>query len=323
MVFGRFVKQILPLGIALTLSISAAAAQDTAACETPTLNVVATTGMVADIVRNVGQACVMVTQLMGPGVDPHLYRASEGDVLTLLDADVVFYSGLHLEARLAEIFERMNGMIPTVAVGERVPEEERLTETSYNQTDPHAWMDVELWAYTVDAIRDELIALDAANEAFYSANAEAYHEELATLDAYVQEQIDRIPEEQRVLVTAHDAFQYFGHGYGIEVFAPQGITTATEAGVNDIRRTIDLLVTRNIPAVFVESSVPPDIVEAIVAGAEAQGHEVTIGGNLFSDAMGDDGTVEGTYIGMIRHNVDTIVGALLGQTAEATPEAEA
>jgi manganese/zinc/iron transport system substrate-binding protein len=319
--FSRLTRLITPF--ALALGVGTAAAQATTPCDTPAINAVATTGMVADIVRNVGQDCVQVTQLMGPGVDPHLYRASEGDVLTLLDADVVFYSGLHLEARLAEIFERMNGLIPTVAVGERIPEEERLTEPVYNQTDPHAWMNVALWAYTIDAIHDELVALDPANEAFYSANAEAYHEQLAELDAYVQEQIDRIPEEQRVLVTAHDAFQYFGHGYNIEVFAPQGITTATEAGVNDIRRTIELLVTRNIPAVFVESSVPPDIVEAIVAGAEAQGHEVSIGGNLFSDAMGNDGTVEGTYIGMIRHNVDTIVSALLGQMAEATPEAEA
>lgn len=304
----------------LVLPFGQSAAQDATGCEAPVVHPVATIGMVADVVRHVGGGCVEVTQLMGPGVDPHLYRASEGDVLTLLDSDLVFYSGLHLEARLAEIFERMgeSGIKTAIAVADDIPPERRLNDPQYNQADPHAWMDVELWSYTVGAARDGLSAHDPAHADYYAANADAYLAELAALDAYIHEQIQRVPEQQRVLVTAHDAFQYFGHGYAIEVFAPQGITTATEAGVNDIRRTIELLVSRGIPAVFVESSVPPDIVEAIIAGAAAQGHEVRIGGELFSDAMGANGTPEGTYIGMIRHNVDTIVSALVGATeAEA------
>lgn len=311
----------LIVALTLALTVPVASAQDAAGCEAPALRPLATIGMVADVVRNVGGSCVEVTQLMGPGVDPHLYRASEGDVLDLLDADIIFYSGLHLEARLAEIFDRMaeSNIKLAVAVADRVPEDRRLNDPAYNQTDPHVWMDVELWAYTVDAIRDGLTALDPEHGDYYAANAGAYLDQLAELDAYVQEQVQRVPEQQRVLVTAHDAFQYFGHGYEIEVFAPQGINTASEAGVTDIRRTIELLVSRNIPAVFVESSVPPDIVEAIIAGAAAQGHQVRIGGELFSDAMGDEGTPEGTYIGMIRHNVDTVVSALLGETqAEAS-----
>ena len=293
-----------------------------AACESVVIHAIATVGMVADVVRNVGGSCVEVTAMMGPGVDPHLYRASEGDVLRLLNADIIFYSGLHLEARLAELFEEMTSVKTTVPVANAIPEENRLRDPNFDQIDPHVWMDAELWSYTAGSTRDALTTYDPAHAAYYSANADAYLEQLEELDAYIHEQIERIPEEQRVLVTAHDAFQYFGQGYGVEVFAPQGITTATEAGVNDIRRTIELLVSRNIPAVFVESSVPPDILEAIVAGAEAQGQEISIGGQLFSDAMGEDGTPEGTYIGMIRHNVDTIVAALTGEAA-ATPEAGA
>ena len=320
------VRRIVSILVALVLLIAggqAATAQETPqACEAVSVHAVTTVGMVADVVKNVGGSCVEITQLMGPGVDPHLYRASEGDVLRLLNADIVFYSGLHLEARLAELFVEMQPIKTTVPVAEAIPEEMRLRDPNFNQLDPHVWMNVALWAYTVGSTRDALIAYDPAHEDYYTANAEAYLLQLEELDAYVREQIERIPEQQRVLVTAHDAFQYFGQGYGIEVFAPQGITTATEAGVNDIRRTIELLVSRNIPAVFVESSVPPDIVEAIVAGAEALGQHISIGGQLFSDAMGADGTPEGTYIGMIRHNVDTIVAALTGAAA-ATSEAGA
>jgi manganese/zinc/iron transport system substrate-binding protein len=173
-------------------------------------------------------------------------------------------------------------------------------------------MDVELWMYATGTVRDALIELDPTSSELYRANADAYLVELEKLDRYAQEQINRVPQQQRVLITAHDAFQYFSRAYNIEVFAPQGITTESEAGVEDIRRTIGLAVSRNIPAIFVESSVPPDIVEAIIEGAEARGHTITIGGSLYSDAMGSPGTPEGTYIGMIRHNVDTIVAALLG-----------
>lgn len=280
------------------------------------INVVTTIGMIADVVRNVGGEHVNVTQLMGAGVDPHLYTATENDVATLTNAQIIFYGGLHLEARMTDIFEQIGKSKPVIAVGEAVPEDRVLSAAGSEFPDPHIWMDVELWSLVTEKIAEELGKFDPDNAATYEANATAYRAQLDETDQYAQDQINRVPAEQRVLVTAHDAFQYFGHAYGIDVFAPQGITTAAEAGVEDIRRTIQVIVDRQVPAIFVESSVPPDIVEAIVAGAEAQGQTVVIGGSLFSDAMGSPGTPEGTYIGMIRHNVDTIVSALLGLPAE-------
>ncbi|RME57086.1 MAG: manganese transporter [Caldilineae bacterium] len=276
------------------------------------IQVVTTIGMLTDVVRNIGGDHVMVNGLMGPGVDPHLYRASESDVTKLLNADMVFYNGLFLEARMEEIFHQMARNRPAVPVAERaIPVEKRLASTQYaDQYDPHVWMDVKLWREVAQVIRDELMAFDPAHADAYQANAEAYLAQLDELEAWAQEQVQTVPAELRVLVTAHDAFHYFGQGYGFEVFAPQGISTASEAGVEDIRRTIDVVVTRDIPAIFVETSVPPDVVEAIVEGARARGHEVVIGGQLFSDAMGEEGTPEGTYIGMIRHNVQTITDAL-------------
>ncbi|MBL8164786.1 MAG: zinc ABC transporter substrate-binding protein [Anaerolineae bacterium] len=280
------------------------------------INVVATTGMIADVVQNVGGERVNVTQLMGPGVDPHLYSATESDVTTLTDAQMIFYNGLNLEARLTEIFEQIGQNKPVIAVGAALPADRVVNEVGRDITDPHVWMDVELWSLVAQEIADELAAFDAANASLYQANATAYREQLAELDQYAQDQINRVPTEQRVLVTAHDAFHYFSRAYGIEVFAPQGITTAAEAGVEDIRRIIEIVVQRKIPAIFVETSVPPDVIEAIIAGAEAQGQTVSVGGSLFSDAMGEAGTPEGSYIGMIRHNIDTIVTALLGLPSE-------
>jgi manganese/zinc/iron transport system substrate-binding protein len=281
------------------------------------INVVATTGMIADIIHNVGGEHVEIHQLMGAGVDPHLYRATDNDVDLLIDAEIIFYNGLNLEARLTDIFEQIGEDRPVVAVAENIPEEQLLKSPRYEDApDPHVWMDVELWMIATEAARDALVEFDPANEADYTANAETYLEELTELDTYVQEQIESVPEEQRVLVTAHDAFQYYGQAYGIEVYAPQGISTETEAGIADIRRMIDLIKERQIPAIFVETSVPPDVVEAIIAGVEDAGQTVSIGGSLYSDAMGEPETEEGTYIGMIRHNTDTIVSALLGETAE-------
>jgi manganese/zinc/iron transport system substrate-binding protein len=275
--------------------------------------VLATTGMIADVVKNVGGEHVDVIQLMGAGVDPHLYTARESDVVALVRADIIFYNGIHLEARMAEVFERISDSRLTVAVGGAVPEHRLLHAEGFPEGDPHIWMDVELWMRVTERIRDTLVEFDPAHADAYAANAEAYLAELQDLDDYIHAQMARVPERQRVLVTAHDAFQYYGHAYGIEVFAPQGITTQAEAGVEDIRRTIDLLAERDIPAIFVETSVPPDVIEAIIEGARARGHIVTIGGELFSDAMGDPNTPEGTYIGMIKHNTDTIVSALLGE----------
>lgn len=274
--------------------------------------VVATTGMIADVAREIGGDLVEVDQLMGPGVDPHLYKATESDVSTLLSADLILYNGLFLESRMEDIFEQMSSDKPTVAVAaQSIPSELRLGSVQYvDQFDPHVWMDVKLWRRVAETIRDELIALDPANEAEYRSRAEGYLAKMDELEEWIGEQVETLPPEKRLLVTAHDAFAYFGQGYGFEVFAPQGISTESEAGVDDIRRTIDVVVESQIPAIFIESSIPPDVVEAIVEGARARGHDISIGGELFSDAMGEAGTEEGTYLGMIRHNVATITGAL-------------
>lgn len=296
-----------------------AGAQDATGCSEPELNVVATVGMIADVARNIGGTCVEVTALMGAGVDPHLYSATERDVESLFEADIIFYGGLNLEARLIGVFEQIEQGLgkAVIAVGEGIPEDLLLNDSNYDAPDPHVWMDVQLWMYAAEAINEGLSASLPARAAYFAANADAYLSEMQSLDEYVRAQIARIPETRRVLVTAHDAFQYFSRAYDIEVYAPQGITTEAEVGVQDIRQTIGLLVERDIPAIFVETSVSPDVIEAIIAGAEAQGHEVIIGGALFSDAMGDEGTPEGTYLGMIRSNTDTIVAGLLGAGNEA------
>lgn len=298
----------------LSLLITGCSATDAATADIATrpVNAVATTGMIADVVRNVGGERVQVIQMMGAGVDPHLYKASEGDVQRLQDADVIFYNGLHLEARMGEILEKLNEFgKTTVAVGDAIPAEQLLTPPEFEGFhDPHVWMDAKLWRYTVDAIEAGFITVDPTHAATYQANAEAYRAQIDELERYATEQFSQLTPQERMLVTAHDAFNYFAVGYDFTVFAPQGISTETEAGVEDIRATIDFIVEHDVPAIFVESTISPDIVEAVVEGARARGQNITIGGELFTDAMGADGTPEGTYLGMIRHNVDTIVAAL-------------
>ncbi len=275
------------------------------------IDIVATTGMVGDIVKNVGGDRVEVTTLMGPGIDPHTYKASEGDVERIGAADLIFYSGLHLEAKLAEVFEKMGDQIVTVAVAERIPVEQRIVVgTGVGAYDPHVWFDVELWSIAVEAVRDTLVRLDPAHAQDYVARADAYQQQLAELDAYVLQEAASIPEQQRVLITAHDAFSYFARAYGFEVMGIQGVSTSTEAGAGDIQDLADVIVERQIPAIFVESSVSPRTIEALQEAVRDRGFDVQIGGSLFSDAMGDAGTFEGTYIGMVTHNIDTIAGAL-------------
>jgi len=279
------------------------------------LNVVTTTGMIADIAKNVGGDHVQVTSLMGPGIDPHLYKASAGDVNRLFEADIIFYNGLHLEASMGKVLERFNESgATTVAVAEAIdPEKLQAPPEFEGFYDPHVWFNVAFWMDAATAVQDALIAIDPAHADDYAANAQAYLAELSELDAYVAEQAARVPKEQRVLITAHDAFNYFGKAYGFEVRGLQGISTASEAGTADVQDLARFITERRIPAIFVESSVPPRTVEAVQAAVRAQGFDVQIGGELFSDAMGSPGTPEGTYDGMVRHNIDTIVGALLGE----------
>ncbi|KON67060.1 manganese transporter [Peribacillus butanolivorans] len=273
------------------------------------LNVVATTGMIGDLVENIGGKHVEVTSLMGPGVDPHLYKATQGDVKTLDSADMIFYNGVHLEGKMTDIFEMMGKDKPTIAVTEDF-KEEQLRKVSATEHDPHVWFDVKLWMVAAEAVKKELIANDPDHEASYLENYEAYVLQLKELDKYVQGEINKIPEDQRVLVTAHDAFGYYGKSYGLEVRGLQGINTLSEYGSKDVTDMRNYLVKNKIKAIFIESSVPRKAIEAVIQGAEKQGHKVKIGGELFSDAMGEKGTEEGTYIGMVRHNTDTIVNAL-------------
>lgn len=275
------------------------------------IQVVTTVGMITDIVQQVGGERVQVTGLMGAGVDPHLYKASEGDVLRLADADIVFYGGLHLEAKLAEVFERMQGRVKTVAVTERLDRARLLAPPEFQGNyDPHVWFDVTYWMQAVERVRDGLAELDPASAGVYQDNAAHYLGQLRELHSYVQVRAASVPEAQRVLITAHDAFNYFGRAYGFEVRGLQGISTATEAGTADVQGLADFIAARKIRAIFVESSVPKRTIEAVQAAVRARGFEVRIGGELFSDAMGNPGTPEGTYIGMVRHNIDTIVNAL-------------
>ncbi|MGD9713265.1 MAG: metal ABC transporter solute-binding protein, Zn/Mn family [Thermomicrobiales bacterium] len=275
------------------------------------IDIVATTGMVGDIVRNVGGDRVEVTTLMGPGIDPHTYKASEGDVARIGAADLIFYSGLHLEAKLGEVFEKMGDQIVTVAVAERIPVEQRIVVgTGIGAYDPHVWFDVELWSIAAEAVRDTMMEIDPVYRDDYQERTDAYLQQLAELDAYVAQQAASVAEEQRVLITAHDAFTYFARAYGFDVMGIQGVSTSTEAGAGDIQDLADIIVERKIPAIFVESSVSPRTIEALQEAVRDRGFDVRIGGSLFSDAMGDAGTFEGTYIGMVTHNIDTIVGAL-------------
>jgi manganese/zinc/iron transport system substrate-binding protein len=275
------------------------------------INVVATTGMIADAVQNVGGERVVVTALMGPGVDPHLYKASASDVTLLDNADIIFYNGLELEGRLSDVLVKMARSRPTVAVAEDIaPDKLREPSQFEGKYDPHVWFDVSLWQSAVGTIEKHLGELDPGSKELYARNSAVYLKQLDDLDAYVKAQIERIPAQSRVLITAHDAFGYFGERYGIEVRGLQGTSTATEAGAADVQQLADFIVERKIKAIFVESSVPEATIKAVQAAVEAKGHQVAIGGQLFSDAMGASGTPEGTYVGMVRYNVDTIVAAL-------------
>src|SRR5262245_6227046 len=273
------------------------------------INVVCTTGMVADLVRNVGGDRVKVTQIMGEGVDPHLYKASPGDVNLLSGADAIFYSGLHLEGKMADVFVRMASKKLTFAVTQPILED-RILDNPEGAYDPHLWFDVSLWREAAGGVRDALKAFDPKHADEYQTRADAYQAELAKLHEYAKEQLATVPKERRVLVTAHDAFRYFGRAYDIEVRGIQGISTESEAGVKEVNALVSFLVEKQIKAVFVESSVSDKNVKALLEGSRARGDRIRISGYLFSDAKGKNGSREGKYVGMVRHNVDTIVNAL-------------
>jgi manganese/zinc/iron transport system substrate-binding protein len=273
--------------------------------------VVTTTGILADAVKNIVGDAATVEAIMGSGVDPHLYKATQGDLQKLTDADLIIYNGLHLEGKMGEVLSKLNRFKSVVAAAENLHEDQLIQSNQFASShDPHVWFDVSLWQKVVAHIAEALQQKDPKNAELYKRNAEAYLQQLAQLHNYTRQAIASIPEQQRILITAHDAFGYFGRAYAIKVRGLQGISTVSEFGLQDVSVLVNFIVDNRIKAVFVESSVSPKAIEAVVIGSRKKGHEVQIGGILYSDALGKAGTPEGTYIGMVRYNVDQIVKAL-------------
>lgn len=276
------------------------------------LNVVATTSMITDLVKNIGGDLINLEGLMGAGVDPHLYKASAGDVTKLAGADVIFYNGLHLEGKLVEVFEKMNAtQVTQIPLGESL-DKNTLIGSDYfaSNYDPHVWFNIQYFKQFAAEVVSTLSRKDPQNAKSYEANAQNYLAQLDELEAEIKATIATLPAEKRILVTAHDAFNYFGKSYGFEVVGLQGLSTATEAGVKDVQRLSQFIIDNKVKAIFVESSVPRRTIEALQAAVQSRGQEVVIGGSLYSDALGNAGSVEGTYIGMFKYNLTTIVEAL-------------
>jgi manganese/zinc/iron transport system substrate-binding protein len=278
------------------------------------VRVTTTTNFLTDTVGRIGGDRVEVTGLMGPGVDPHLYRASAGDVQALRGADVILYCGLHLEGRMGELFADLAERQPTTAVTDGIPREQLLappdTSTEY---DPHIWFDVSMWSKVSESIAAALTERDPGHADGYRARLDTYLAELAALDAEIAQRLAAIPLRRRVLVTSHDAFSYFGRRYRLEVAGIQGISTAAEATTADVERVAQLVAERDVPAVFIESSVPRQTIDALLAAAAQHGAQIHVGGELYTDAAGNPGTPEGTYIGMLRANADRIADGLTEQ----------
>jgi manganese/zinc/iron transport system substrate-binding protein len=281
------------------------------------INAVATVGMVGDIVRHVGGEHVAVQQIMGSGVDPHLYKATRDDVQELMSADIIFYNGLMLEGKMSDTLIKVAGRKPVVAVTQRLDESELLEPEDFQgHYDPHVWMDVAAWSRCAGAVAEALAEFDPRHAADYEANAAVYQKQLAALHEYAKTSLGSIPAQSRVLITSHDAFNYFGRAYNLNVQGVQGLSTESEAGLQRVNQLVNMIVDKNVQAVFVESSVPRKNIEALVEGARSKGHEVKIGGELFSDAMGEPGTYEGTYVGMLDHNITLVTRGLGGDAPE-------
>lgn len=274
------------------------------------LQIIATTGQITDIVENVAGDHVDLTNLFGPGIDPHLYVPTEGDVSTLGQADIIFYNGLYLEAQMERVMAQFSQSKTVVSIGDSLPEDQLIQLQDNYPYDPHIWNDPELWKLATDLVRDTLVQADPDNADSYRANADSYKASIEAADAYVREQINLIPADKRIMVTAHDAFGYFARAYGLEVRGLQAISTQTEAGTQDVQALAQFIVERQLPAIFVESSVPADTIEAVKTAVQSQGFNVTIGGELFSDALAEEGHEASTYTGMLRYNARTLAEAL-------------
>lgn len=274
------------------------------------LNIVCTTSMITDAVRIIGGKHVTVKGLMGPGVDPHLYKAREGDMHALAAADIIFYNGLHLEGKMTDVFKKMKARTKTVAIADAIARDKLREATFQELYDPHIWFDVQLWMQVTQLIGQTLIAADPKHKLDYETHLKAYLAELEQLNEYILAQVQHIPPAQRILVTAHDAFGYFGQAYGFQVIGLQGLSTDSEAGTQDIQNLATFIVKNRIRAIFVETSIPQRSLRAVQNAAHAAGWSVEIGPELFSDALGSPDSIAGNYIGMMHHNIDALVGAL-------------
>ncbi len=275
------------------------------------LKVVTTTGMLGDAIKNIAKDKISVTVLMGPGVDPHSYKAAPKDLRELQKADVIIYNGLHLEGKMSKVFKELNKLKPTYAAGDAIEKSKIISDDDFSEgVDPHIWFDVSLWKKVVAYIRDILIKHDPINASEYRLNSDRYISKLDHLHTFILENIIKIPESQRILITAHDAFGYFGRAYGLEVKGLQGISTASDYGLKDIISLINIIISKKIKAIFLETSVAEKPIRAVIEGCKERNHIVVLGGPLYSDAIGEKGTEEGTYIGMLRANINTIVKGL-------------
>jgi manganese/zinc/iron transport system substrate-binding protein len=267
--------------------------------------------MIKDAVENIVGEKAKVEALMGPGVDPHLYKATQGDLKKLQQADIIVYNGLFLEGKMGEILQKLKRKKTVITMAELLPKSSYINNTEFQGAfDPHIWFDVDLWKEAVELLSEELIKTDSLNQSFYDQNTKNYSSQLDSLHLAVQSQIKKIPEDKRVLVTAHDAFAYFGRAYEVEVRGLQGISTLSEFGLRDVTDLVEFIVENKIPAIYTETSVSKKAIKAVLEGCRSKGHNVVIGGSLYSDAMGEESTFEGTYIGMVHSNVEKIVSGL-------------
>lgn len=309
-------KWLAGCGLSLTAGCGSPAPSNAVRRGSGPIGVVTSTSLVADLARNIGGDAVNVVSLMGEGVDPHLYKGSPRDVRALADAELILANGLHLEGKLISVFERLTRHKPTHLLGETLTQKRQKSGhddpwiRDEGAPDPHCWFDVAIWRDFATLMIDLLSTFDPPNASKYQHNGERHIAELEALDGEIRRSIARLPDERRLLITSHDAFRYFGRAYGIQVEGIQGLSTESESGVRRTNELVDLVVARGVPAIFVESSVADDNVMALVEGANARGHALRIGGSLFSDAPGAFGTPEGTYLGMMRHNVRTFVDSM-------------
>lgn len=299
------------LSIFICLVILSVACKVNTKNENNKINIVCTTGMLGDAVKNLVDTNFTVHTLMGAGVDPHLYKATQGDLKLLTEADIIFYNGLHLEGKMGEILKKIGKRKPTMAATESISTDQLINNTDFlGAYDPHLWFDVALWSDVVSNISHFLISTYPSHAENIQQNTSEYDSRLKVLNKWTKDQIQQLDSTQRVLITAHDAFGYFGRAYNIEVRGLQGISTISEYGLKDISDLVNFITDREIKAVFIESSVSDRSLNAVKEGCEAKNHDLKIGGTLFSDAMGEEGSEEGTYIGMVKYNVNTIVEAL-------------